>query len=799
MNRRQFAKTLAGFSTSLVAFPGMGLSSVPSGLGKGTATSKESAPGFPRGQYTPFGYIDNPYHTWALHRSGVFRSVPPIGLGLYFPAGPGGYFDYEKNSVYRMFFRMGFRTGVQAYFRESDFQKAGAELVASHHSKNILTFAFSAGSLRVAVPFFQIGENALACLAHLENTAAAAEEVDIYAIEQVTLGNAAWWGRDGITGSYDTEEDQILLRSFAAGPVFSLTSTLPSTSRLLTVEEETLAAWVSGAQPSKQQTNSYFPTPLSGGLSCHVVVPAESQMECGFVVSRGVDSRFTTEEAHASRLHLRNAYEEKRAGDDLFWARAPRLGGDFPAHWKHSWVYDFETLRMMVRRPIGTYKHNWDAMQIQAPRNVLAETSIDMWTLSYADDEDAKTVLLGQFQDALEPNVPCMREDGTMNMVAVDGSECGTALQWCYPFYCLESVYLRNLDRAWVEELYPHLARYMDWTLKNRRDRDGWIIANCSWETGMDASRRFLIKQPTGGELIDFIRISELQAAMSHASRLMRHFAEVLGRSSDFQRWDMLAATYAQKTRELWYEGWFYDVNTRDGRPIIIPGYRPVTQVGPLMCGVATPEQVQEMIPKMREYATHQQFWLEWASQVFPYAESMWLAGQREFLSRPLRAIIERVYASMDRREVEPEKKLGWPGVSCEVWGLEGARGGEGYGWGATLPAHIIRSVFGFREGTWPVKPWFTLGPNLPEEIISQGKTFELQNVHFRQMTLDIRYEHKGDDRIHVEISRAGGPWPKTTRVKDENGSTIPATHVGQRLEFDGKNFALYRVELQEM
>lgn len=767
------------------------------GSGAGPGASDELMPGFPPGNYTPFGYIDNPYHTWALHRSGVFRSVPPIGMGLYFPAGPGGYFDYQRNSVYRMFFRIGLRIRGHVYFNESDYDNAGVHVVATHHSKNILTFSFSTGPLRVALPFFQVGENALACLGHFQNQGSTVEELEVYAIEQLTLGNAAWWGRDGVAGSYNDEADEVVLRSFAAGPVFSLASTHASASHLVTADEQALATWVSGDEPPKPKITSYFPEPLSAGLKFRLAVPAESQVKCGFVVSRGVDTRITREEVHASRLHLTNTYEEKTAADDLFWDHAPRLEGDFPAAWKRSWVYDFETLRMMVRRPIGNYKHNWDAMQIQAPRNVLAETSIDMWTLSYADDESAKRVLSGQFQDALEANVPCMREDGTMNMVAVDGSECGTAIQWCYPFYCLESVYLRNPDRAWLEELYPHLVKYMEWTLRNRRDEGGWIVAKCSWESGMDASRRFLIKQPTGGELIDFIHISELQAAMSHAARLMGRFAEVLGIASEPKRWHDLAETYARKTRELWYQGWFYDVNTQTGRHIIIPGYRLVTQVGPIMCGVATLEQTREMIPKMQEYATSQTFWLEWASQVFPYAESMWLAGQRKFLSQPLYAIISRVYSSMDRRKLESGKHLGWPGVSCEVWGLNGAYGGEGYGWGATLPAHIIRSVFGFREGTWPVTPWFTLGPNLPEPIISQGKNFFLRNIHYRQSVFDIHYEHKANGRLLVRMIRRGGPWPKNVRVLDENGDSINVTHAGMRLEFSAENHNIYRVEMR--
>lgn len=798
MNRRNFAKAVAGLSGTLLALPNVGLASDPQDRDGEAVESERRARGFPAGRYTPFGYIDNPYQAWNLHPSGVFRSVPPIGMGLYYPAGPGGYFDYEKNSVYRVLFRLGFRIGGQRYFTESDFARPGIELVAPHHSKNLLTFAFSAGPMDVACPFFQIGENGLACFVHLQSRSAQAEEVEVFAVERLVLGNARWWGRNGVTGSYEADKDQILLRSWAAGPVFSLASSLPSTGRMVASGEEEVDAWVSGEGRPESDANShsYFPKSLCGGLSYRVEVPGEGLVKHGFVVARGANERFASDESHSSRLHVTGTYEDKKAADDVFWDRAPRLEGDFPEAWKNAWVYDFETLRMMVRRPIGCYQHNWDAMQIQAPRNVLAETSIDMWTLSYANAEDAKRVLVGQFQDALEPNVPCMREDGTMNMVATDGSECGTAIQWCYPFYCLESVYLRSLDRAWLEVLYPHLVRYMEWMLKHRSDSNGWIIAKCSWETGMDSSRRFLIQQPTGGESIDFIHISELQAAMSHAARLMTHFAETLGRTADLQRWQGVAATYAKKTRELWYQGWFYDVDTRTGRHIMIPGYRPITQVGPIMCGVATPGQTREMIPKMREYATQQQFWLEWASQVFPYAESMWLAGQRKLLSEPLHAVISRVYASMDRRKVEPEKKLGWPGVSCEMWGPEGAVGGEGYGWGSTLPSHIIRSLFGFRESLWPVKPWFTLGPNLPDEILAQGKTFFLRNVRYRQMAFDIGYEHKGSGQLRVRLSSVEGRWPASARVVNEKGQGVGTSRSGADLEFDAENHSLYRVEL---
>ena len=98
------------------------------------------------------------------------------------------------------------------------------------------------------------------------------------------------------------------------------------------------------------------------------------------------------------------------AEDAEFWSRCPRLEGDWPATWQRGWVYDWETLRMNVRRPLGTFQHPWDAMQIHSPRSVLGEASVDMLMLSYADPALAQSVLYGTFADAPAPNVPCCRE-----------------------------------------------------------------------------------------------------------------------------------------------------------------------------------------------------------------------------------------------------------------------------------------------------------------------------------------------------------------------------------------------------
>jgi hypothetical protein len=39
----------------------------------------------PSDDFTPHGYLDNPYHSWKLNPSGMLRSLPPLGMGWHVP------------------------------------------------------------------------------------------------------------------------------------------------------------------------------------------------------------------------------------------------------------------------------------------------------------------------------------------------------------------------------------------------------------------------------------------------------------------------------------------------------------------------------------------------------------------------------------------------------------------------------------------------------------------------------------------------------------------------------------------
>src|SRR5258708_16818385 len=122
--------------------------------------ASEAEGDFPLSDHTPYGYVDNPFHPWNLHRSGVLRSLPGIGFGLYFPAGPAGYFDFEKNEVYEVHLRLGFFIGGRRFWSPEDFRPG--QLVAPYHSKNLFTYRFVEESIEIQSTFLQADEDAIA-------------------------------------------------------------------------------------------------------------------------------------------------------------------------------------------------------------------------------------------------------------------------------------------------------------------------------------------------------------------------------------------------------------------------------------------------------------------------------------------------------------------------------------------------------------------------------------------------------------------------------------------------------------
>src|SRR6185437_2898522 len=196
-----------------------------------------------------------------------------------------------------------------------------------------------------------------------------------------------------------------------------------------------------------------------------------------------------------------------------------------------------------------------------------AEGTLDAVRLSYAAPEMALRLTRTLLWDAAGPNVPCVFVGGEPNMVAKDGTVCGTSPAWCLPFYNLWLLYCRTVDRAWLAEVYPRLVSYLEYWLTERTDPEGWCVYKCTWEAGEDCTPR-LDPAGAGDEVVSrYVRPVELQATMSQSAAILARFALELGKADEEPRWRAVAADYARRTQELWDSatGRFRDWDKRSG------------------------------------------------------------------------------------------------------------------------------------------------------------------------------------------------------------------------------------------
>jgi len=782
----------------------------------GNLTEKITLPkSFPVDDYTPHGYIDNPYHSMVLNRSGVIRSVPPLGFGYWCRTFPGCYGEGPRRYInYVSLLLMSVAFGDERFISLKDFEEKKTELVSKYHSKHMISYDWKYKALSFSFKFFLPRENSLACLAEIENLKEKDETVFLHATNIYGLWEIPWWGSDGLAAKYSREEDVHISKIWAYGDVFVLGSNLRSFAHKSTGLKEQWEKWIrENDMSSIEGVTIHGYGPLYTMQTYRIVVPSKSSVSALFILSRGVNEAWAIREFKTALKEAIPNLKEQLARDEKFWSRCPKLEGDWPRHWKRGWVYDWETLRMNVREPIGIYRHHWDAMQVHSPRVVLGETSIDAMTLSYADPELAKEVLYGTFADALAPNVPCSREDGSVNMIAADGSECGTAPNWGFPFLVIRSIYERTLDNEWIKKLYPHLKAFIEWWLKNRTDKDGWFHCKCSWESGQDGSKRFLLPSHRPGDVAEFVRTVDVEAAMAQAMRNMELFAKVAGVLEDQKYWRGLAERRVKAVQEMFVDGWFRDFDARTNKPIILKNYYDIMMLAPLTCGVATPEQIEAIKSKFKYFKENPRHWLEWPSFIFPFSEAAWNAGLRTFIAEVLADIADRVYSRTDARKVmyqekyiskcksETEKMLCYrvPGVASEFWPLEDIpAGGENYGWGATLPMNIIRNIIGFRETSNISKTEFILAPALPKKLLKPGNKYTIRNLHYRDINIEVTYEVMDEKRLKISLKYLLSDEPKSISVSDENKKVIVFSEekrIFGEISFEGVNGNLYIIK----
>jgi hypothetical protein len=551
-------------------------------------------------------------------------------------------------------------------------------------------------------------------------------------------------------------------------------------------KEEQLRAWQRGElELEGKPSATRLPEPVCSALRFETHLSAREEKTFTLVLTRGVNEKEAVKTADAALLTAAASLTQKWKEDDSFYRAAPVLSGDWPAAWRRGWVMDLETLRMNLLEPAGIYKHRWDAMQALNPRAVAGETAIDMLTMGYADISAALEVMEGLFADAPDVYVPCSREDGSVNMIGEDGSECATAPIWGMPLRAIRILLSRSGDLGWIRRLYPRLKAYVQWWQQNRTDEEGWYHCNNSWESGQDGSVRFVTKQNKGKGLkeaanAESVRTADLEAAMASAMEDMAFFADLLGEEAERQEWLFKAAKGRGRVQAMFVDTCYRDFDAVTKEPIIPENHHDIMLTMPVALGLATVEQKEklrwlfEMYEKKTEAGAFGTGYASfWPPLLQTLTEAIHQTEDYEMAARMVSRLVGPAWERNDSRihwpgepaPGVPEKYcIRIPGVGRENLSTDPKTSGcENYGWGCLGPALVLENIIGLRPED-ALGHAFSLRPVLPEPLCD-GR-YAVHNLTHGAYRFDLNLKKRGET-VDVTVRFFAMPG-KTLRVNGE-------------------------------
>jgi hypothetical protein len=181
---------------------------------------------------------------------------------------------------------------------------------------------------------------------------------------------------------------------------------------------------------------------------------------------------------------------------------------------------------------------------------------------------------------------------------------------------------------------------------------------------------------------------------------------------------------------------------------------------------------------------------------MFTFTEAAWNAGERALASSIIAATADRIYRRTDSPHlqfVDSMFEYRIPGVANEFWPDRNTPpGGENYGWGATLPLNMIRSIIGLRESRHAADREWILSPSLPAEMMRAGTMCGVDRLQYRGVRFGLSYTPGHGGEIDVELRLSD---PNTTfSVRNEQGSLISESRNGI-MRFRVKNGQSVRVQ----
>jgi hypothetical protein len=733
---------------------------------------------FPVDNYTPFGYLANPFHrarSWSDVEAGLLRTTDDVvGLGWVEPTARR---PTEEASVI-----LTLKWNDRDYRTRSDFNRLG--LTSHHHTSRLFSYDWQLDAVCGSLTFALAERDSL-------------------------VGELVFANPGALPGL--VEANLILLTRSSAGPVAVEWQHGVWVARLAR-SARSWAFGIDGPTGKPLDPAALAAVPIHPGDTPGVAPGFAFRLELATGESATIRFGLERRESRATRSFAvarlaADVCARRRREDDAFYAGAALPIGDWPSSWKRGWVYDLETTRACIFPSGGLFGGEWPSWMISWPRVVVAEGTLDATRFSYADPSRALKLVQTLFSDTTGPNVPCVFQGGEPNMVAKDGTICGTSPAWCLPFHNLWLLYCRTLDRDWLRGLIPRLEGYLDYWLRERIDEDGWIVYKCTWEAGEDCTPR-LDPKAEGDEVISrWVRPVELQATVAYSAAVLAKFCIEIGQNERARRWQGIADDYARRTRELWdpSTGRYRDWDKRTGT-FLTGGGEPsywktdpvrfsALSLAPLVAGVSDADQRAQLANEIEYYDAAP--WCLWPSWSFVVAEAASAAGWHEFAGRFARRIVDRVYAANDRRSLADAARP-TPGTAPEFWPLDLAEfnGSDGYGWGATTSSLWIRQIFGFQDAAPSPDVSFVLAPSLPPELLRSGRRCGFANIPYRGLRLGLAYE--ATDRglmATVSVDR-----PTTPRVIGPDGAML-----GVREDSSGgfrcgvTNFDSHRITLERI